>query len=71
MSKLDELDLEHMDELEDENARLRELVQKAIYIIEDNCALCAYRDACEILSTCKCVARYHFREDAKKLGIEG
>lgn len=62
--------LAEIEKVKSTNANLISLCRKALYVMEDNCALCAYNGKCSILADCKCVAPKYFREEMKSIGIE-
>ena len=59
-----------LDELRDDNAKLRELCHRALVVLENNCSQCAYFYECDIVNDCKCVAPMHIREELLELGVE-
>lgn len=62
--------LAEIEKVKSTNANLISLCRKALYVMDDNCAMCAYKGKCSILKDCKCVAPKYFREEIKAIGIE-
>lgn len=62
--------VDYVGKLEAENAKLRELLQNALVVMDNNCGECAYYDECNVASDLKCVASKRIRAELSSIGIE-